>query len=1150
MAPSPNTSESRSRLIREMSQSLRESRRDSGSSSSSSQLPFPTSPARESVNNTLPSAGDLDLGTGSSFDPTADGAFESTRKIDETTQNFPNIRSSAQRMKYWQPPQPAQNVNTSMVEQEFQDFSDEHSGDESKSIEMSRAPPRSLRNTPSKIGGDLSRNNLSIADDSLYNLSEARNRPRPTPRRSADGVERGSLRRDAQLRRAASLPQKELELASTRATRNNDRVSPEKAKNNDRRRNTLAQFHARASEDDTSFIDERPPTVNLSVKNTRFGNARSRQASGLQNDFHTASSGGLDRSIREVQTPQRPTIGTPRSAPGNATNQSFMLPDLPNLTELVSGVFKDGTPVFSRSAKARSRFSAAPIPSRLKEESSKHYPIENVPVPADEKALFAALQLLKEKLSQMEHEKTEADKKIEDYEAEVAGLKAELRTQEHRKGRDSALGSTDSESNKRDNWRVEKMKLESAIDALRGRVDRAERKNSLSEIATKRITEERDNAVTQLGVAYYNSEELKGERDALQAENDTLRNEVDTLRIENEELQIRLAQFEERSEKLQKRASRGDNAVRKENETLHAELEKFQAIQAEQAKLKGENEALKAQVNQIRQQREEDTRRRNRKEAELRSRLDRRDETIQQLQDMTQEEVNDTLRNENEELRIQLAQLAAQRDDDARDWAKREARLQRKVEKSQDTAREAQDITREIMSVRRTGSQKRASKGDDRPTQTEVRNSQTTGREEPTSTFRSKSKSRPAPAKAYRSASAPETRTQQDMDISDVESTTDLDAMSHVRNPGRNDEPTGNTTELSFMGHDEVARLRKALEEERAAARKNVSQTRQDDTTRSQRTQPVPRKSSMKDLTNASVPMDITESKTGRILSGHLLEPTSTIPEKQDTERSILGRSTRRRRPSGPGEMTSAFILPDITMQAKTPLTPEEPHESTNCTVCRKTSCTEEHSVPIDIPEPVPVSERMPDDVDATMRPSQPAPLALATVIKELQDELAHLNLQKAAYDSLLRGHDASLSKRKRKAIEGKIADLLEAISTKSDQIYALYDVVEGQKAAGQLHEDNDNNEDMGEKEIEETLMSVGIDPEEMREKTQHKPVPAAGRNNNNGKSKGPAKKVVIEDGGHSADESEELPWEGISDSESLPDLMSGRAWKRKTAAY
>jgi hypothetical protein len=158
-------------------------------------------------------------------------------------------------------------------------------------------------------------------------------------------------------------------------------------------------------------------------------------------------------------TPQR-AFGTPRST-ANATAQSFMLPDLPNLTELVSGTYKDGTPVFSRSGKARSRFNTASSARRSAPNQPNFARVAGIPIPEEEKAILASLQLLKDKVAQLEQEKAEADHKIDDYEVEVMELRSQLEAQSNFRRSDSALGSTDEEAggNKRTNWQIEKTRM-------------------------------------------------------------------------------------------------------------------------------------------------------------------------------------------------------------------------------------------------------------------------------------------------------------------------------------------------------------------------------------------------------------------------------------------------------------------------------------------------------------------------------------------------------------------------------------------------------------------------------------------------------------------------------------------------------------------
>jgi len=132
----------------------------------------------------------------------------------------------------------------------------------------------------------------------------------------------------------------------------------------------------------------------------------------------------------------------------------MIAPDMPGLTELVSGFRQDGSPVWTQSAKAASRFgtpSQRRKPSTLKQT---HLPISSVPIPVDEHALFVSLQMLQEKFTALEKDKNAAEEKLEKYELENLQLKSELEEHKHRDS-DSALG-TDIEEGKRKEWQGEK----------------------------------------------------------------------------------------------------------------------------------------------------------------------------------------------------------------------------------------------------------------------------------------------------------------------------------------------------------------------------------------------------------------------------------------------------------------------------------------------------------------------------------------------------------------------------------------------------------------------------------------------------------------------------------------------------------------------
>lgn len=387
-------------------------------------------------------------------------------------------------------------------------------------------------------------------------------------------------------------------------------------------------------------------------------------------------------------------------------------------------------------------------------------------------------------------------------------------------------------------------------------------------------------------------------------------------------------------------------------------------------------------------------------------------------------------------------------------------------------------------------------------------------------------------------------------------------------NGGDNDhDRTQGSNYSSIFGHGEMDRMRemiadvKAKQQERLVAASSA-QTLENDTVRSTRSfgsapdenQSIQRKSSKKGLTGILKNRDVQDldDMTGRLSiksgghdSGGQDHTTQSITthQRRHSETSVRGR-TKSRNHVVVEEMTSAFILPDITIHgnfhgaehkalsasARKVLDNLCQHDGHNCTVCSRVASfeTENASTKIDtkksirIEKPVPVSDRMPVtgpyEDEPTMRPLVSSGLALATVMKGLQDELAHLKMQLTQYQSMYNKHDMSLGMRKRKAIKAKIENLLKAIDAKADQIYGLYDVLEGQKQSGQ---------ELSEEEVEITLQTIGVDVDALKENIT--------RDGDN-----------LSEDGESGDDSElDLPWEGIEDTTGTESVKERRqSWR------
>ncbi|KAK1993706.1 hypothetical protein LX36DRAFT_243184 [Colletotrichum falcatum] len=101
---------------------------------------------------------------------------------------------------------------------------------------------------------------------------------------------------------------------------------------------------------------------------------------------------------------------------------------------------------------------------------------------------------------------------------------------------------------------------------------------------------------------------------------------------------------------------------------------------------------------------------------------------------------------------------------------------------------------------------------------------------------------------------------------------------------------------------------------------------------------------------------------------------------------------------------------------------------------------------------------------DATMRPSQAPGNALAKVIKGLEDELEHMKMEHAKMQARYDAHNPALAESRRKQLKVNIDANMNAREVKSAQIYALYDVLEGQKQVGQ---------EMSEEELDMTVFSI-----------------------------------------------------------------------------
>lgn len=404
MAESP-ASQHRTNLIRQMAQDLRQSRPISISS-------------RASDSNS-----NIDNESMSEFDPSADGVG-STRQIDEQSQRLPEYQPNSQ--TYSHPasaPEPDYRINTSALGRAFPNFSrsaSERDEDSSRSIELGRGHYEHNRSN---------NDHSSVA----FGNNFAPSLGGPTSKK--EGA--------TSFRRSLNSGRRSLEKETSGG-------SPPTVKATDYGSNGSRQSSGgriKAPEDDnlSRLSEDRPSTVNITSRSSRFSVTSKVPASapvGLPKNFTSSkdfmknlSSAQDSKPAQERMQPRNPTV---------TSAQSYTLPELPNISELISGTFIDGTPMFSRHTKARGASGPTRFASAHQGRKSRvgHYPVGEIAVPQEEEAIFVSLKLLQEKIADLENKRSEQEAHIQSLQERNKILELEKVEIKRLSSRDSGIGHT------------------------------------------------------------------------------------------------------------------------------------------------------------------------------------------------------------------------------------------------------------------------------------------------------------------------------------------------------------------------------------------------------------------------------------------------------------------------------------------------------------------------------------------------------------------------------------------------------------------------------------------------------------------------------------------------------------------------------------
>lgn len=453
---SPQQREQRAQLLRELSQDLNRTRNSSASAKFSQGTASPDT-------------------TTSSFDPENE-ALVSTRQLDHTATKLPEFKASAQKYSRFSQPQQSDidyAIDTSALGRAFPDFTQggSSSDDRSMSIEIGRGLKKDSSAAIEKLGRSDRSPARSTRDDSfdfsvpmVGNHVVAGTPPLVNPKtRKNNGAVQGQSTADSQIRRSSGL-RNEIREATPPVTKTKDYGSGSSRQGSENRQ-TLAAIHARVrDEKDASYVSEdRPPTIDITTRSSRFSSGKHRnrdQHSGLPAKFGSKQkfSQSTPQDDSTATGTQRPVArGLPAS---NHGTQSIVLPDMPNVSELVSGVFEDGTPVFSVNGKPRSsRFASGSRTHQRQTSKPAHLNVDEIDVPQDEQDIYLSLQLLQDKVDDLERIRGEAEVAIGELQERNCILEAQKFDRQRRQRSDSASGLTDGGSDAGDEMNGRQRKL-------------------------------------------------------------------------------------------------------------------------------------------------------------------------------------------------------------------------------------------------------------------------------------------------------------------------------------------------------------------------------------------------------------------------------------------------------------------------------------------------------------------------------------------------------------------------------------------------------------------------------------------------------------------------------------------------------------------
>ncbi|KJZ76144.1 hypothetical protein HIM_04600 [Hirsutella minnesotensis 3608] len=782
--------------------------------------------------------------------------------------------------------------------------------------------------------------------------------------------------------------------------------------------------------------------------------------------------------------------------------RSFVMPDVTHLGDFVtgtlkfSGSMKNGVPIFVKNGRVHDR--------RERPSTDAHADVAAVEVPQVEEKIFVSMDMIRDEIVSLQEHHDKLQDHAESLQQKVERLEAELKSKKA-----TSNGMQYEYPNEKLMSRNHELEIE--VTSLQSRLEKTQQIMSEREMENVSLAHERDRAVNRLQSACDDISKLtrklngkqkelesshkqlettdqmrqdndtlrrdlislKQGRDALETDNKSLRDENETLRKEVQQLKKELESLRSENNSLRK----GDDSLGSENRSLRSSnkllMDENEDLRDNLDGAQHELDAAREEVDTLRQriqnmgqekttlqQDNESLVRHNDKYFSENKTLRRENSGFERsIQDLHEENLK--LRDEIEFLKEQLDHCRPIPKDDF------SARLDEETEENMTSAFFVPDIT---INTNESG-QGEATETRELPALPDLTSQShktSASRNETHKTTTSRNETRHETRDATRQDVRDATRREVQQSKIKISKTKNAPAkvpqQAHkvafsVPAPAKaqKEKPLANKgskrRNLSKGVSEPVITLFQDAEDTTGA--QSVDNTTQDQATVSlnlsvKNSRDPPRH---RDTTAQSLKLE--QSKSSIKTAQKLVVETDITSE------------TRRRI----GEMGSS--CPALSIDARRILDGLCEHNCRNCIVCSRITShrgvitaaeTASGKKRIAISRPVPVTDREVLDENATVRPSQSPGHALALVIKGLEDEGRHMQLELSRLQAQYNSSDKSLGRKERLSLAEGIRMLLKRLEVKNDQIYSLYDVLEGQKVAGQA---------MSEEEVEMTVLNI-----------------------------------------------------------------------------